>query len=289
MLQLHRSLTLGPETWITLGAEYRQMAERSDERSSDASGYGLTLGAAQAFTTGALLVRVDGEVGALYHPLAGTVPQGRADVGLWFGPWLGALEVATEAAYPELFTLTALRPSTGEAPLTARKVGLTLAGPIGLLDAGLTWSHTRLSDGNASLTLQAYARYPIGSRLFAVYSGTGTAFDRRSFRYWDPARYVAQGAGVEYARRQARGLSFATRVLPNMAWSEEAPIVRPITFGAPPTRGELVQRSAMQVSAGAEVEYRAPTWETAGAVDYGRGRAGDYQRLGASITVRIIR
>jgi hypothetical protein len=45
----------------------------------------------------------------------------------------------------------------------------------------------------------------------------------------------------------------------------------------------------MQVSAGAEVEYRAPSWETAGAVDYGRGRAGDYQRLGASITVRIIR
>jgi tetratricopeptide (TPR) repeat protein len=176
MLQLHRTLALGPETQITLGAEYRQMAERSDERSSDASGYGLTLGAAQAFTAGAFLVRVDGEVGALYHPLAGTVPQGGADVGLWFGPWLGALEVATEAAYPELFTLTALRPPTGEPPLTERKVSVTLAGPVGLLDAGLTWSRTLLSDGNGSLTLQGYARYPLGSKLFAVYSGTAAAW-----------------------------------------------------------------------------------------------------------------
>ena len=44
----------------------------------------------------------------------------------------------------------------------------------------------------------------------------------------------------------------------------------------------------MQLSGGAEAAYRAHAWEAAAAVSYGRARAGDYQRVGASITVRLV-
>jgi hypothetical protein len=41
------------------------------------------------------------------------------------------------------------------------------------------------------------------------------------------------------------------------------------------------------MGASTEAEYRVHGWEAQGALSYGRGRAGDYQRFGASITVRV--
>jgi hypothetical protein len=50
----------------------------------------------------------------------------------------------------------------------------------------------------------------------------------------------------------------------------------------------MIHRSALQLGASAEIGSRVHGWEAAGAVSYGRGRAGDYQRVGASITVRMV-
>jgi hypothetical protein len=53
------------------------------------------------------------------------------------------------------------------------------------------------------------------------------------------------------------------------------------------TRGPITRRTARQFSASAEAGYRVHAWEAAAAVNYSRGRAENYQRLGTSITVRM--
>ena len=54
------------------------------------------------------------------------------------------------------------------------------------------------------------------------------------------------------------------------------------------TRGPITRHTAFQFGAGTEVGYRVHGWEGAGALSYGRGRAGDYQRVGASVTLRMV-
>jgi hypothetical protein len=53
-------------------------------------------------------------------------------------------------------------------------------------------------------------------------------------------------------------------------------------------RGPIAHHTAVQVSGGAEAAYRVHDWEAAAAMSYGRGRAGDYQRLGATVTIRMV-
>jgi hypothetical protein len=144
-----------------------------------------------------------------------------------------------------------------------------------------------LSDGNKRLTIESYLRYPLAGHLYALYSGDGVGFANRSTAYWDPERYASLSAGLEYAIRRARGLSFAARLLPGYATSDEAaslPSQMPgdLSIG----RGAIAHHIAVQLSGGAEAAYGAHGWEAAAAMSYGRGRAGDYQRLGASITIR---
>ena len=188
-------------------------------------------------------------------------------------------------AYASLFSIDALLPATGGPPLTERDASFTLGGPIGALDVGVGWERALVSDANRRLTIESYARYPLGGNVFAVYSGSGVAFAQRSVLYWDPERYSAQGAGIEYAVRRARGLSFAARVVPSYAWSDESAIMA-LPDGSI-ARLPIARHSAVQMGASGEAGYRVHGWEAAGALSYGRGRAGDYQRFGASITVRI--
>jgi hypothetical protein len=78
-------------------------------------------------------------------------------------------------------------------------------------------------------------------------------------------------------------------MLPSYATSDEASFVTPATAGDPTAgRGPIARHMAWQFGAGAEIAYRVHNWEAAGALSYGRGRAGDYQRAGASLTVRLV-
>jgi tetratricopeptide (TPR) repeat protein len=285
VLSLGRTVPIASSTRITLGAEWRELSQHTSARSVDASGFGGTVGAWQEAAYGPVLGRLEIEGGAVQHPAAGTLGQGRAALSAWLFAWQATGELATQPAYPSLFSVDALLPAAGGPPLTERDAAVTLGGPLGQLDVGVRWERAQVSDGNRRLTIESYARYPLGANVFAVYSGSGVAFAERSILYWDPEQYSSQGAGVEYAVRQARGLSFAARVLPSYAWSNESPIIASPDGSI--ARGPIARHSAVQMGASTEAGYRVHGWEAQGALNYGRGRAGDYQRFGASITVRV--
>ncbi len=287
-LALRRTVAVAAATRLSLGAEWRQLAERTAARRVDATGIGASAGGWQEVSYGPALARVELQGGAVYHQLAGTLGVARGALAVWLYAWQIDVELAREPAYPSLFSAEALVPLDGSRPLIERDAAVTLGGPVGLLDVGFGVQRSLLSDGNRRLTIDSYLRYPLGGNLYALYSGTGLGFAQRSTVYWDPSRYSAQSAGVEYSVRRARGLSFAARAMPSYATSDEAPIIPAAEFGDPAfTRGPLARHSALQLGASADIGYRVHGWEAAGAVSYGRGRAGDYQRVGASITIRM--
>ena len=284
-LSLHRTVPLGGSTRITFGGEWRELSKHTSARTVDASGFGGTIGAWQEASYGPMLARLEVEGGGVEHPSAGTLGEGRVALSAWLFAWQATGELATQPAYPSLFSVDALVPSDGGPPLNERDARFTLGGPIGSFDVGVGWERALVSDGNRRLTLESYARYPLAANLSAVYSGSGVAFAQRSTLYWDPRQYSAQGAGVEYAVRRARGFSFAARVIPSYAWSDESAIITSPDGSF--ARGPIARHTAVQMGASAEAGYRLHGWEAAGALSYGRGRAGDYQRVGASITLRM--
>jgi tetratricopeptide (TPR) repeat protein len=288
-LSLRRIIPVTTTTHIALGTEWRQLAERTSRRRIDASGFGATAGAWQEVAYGPLLGRLQLEGGAIHHPLGGTLGEARGAMSAWASAWQATVELARAAAYPSLFSVDALLPPEGGTALIERDAAITLGGPVGAFDVGLRWQQSVISDDNRRTTVDGSLRYALGGKLFAVYAFNTVAFAERSPLYWDPDRYVSQSAGIEYAVRQARGLSFAARLLPSYAMSDEAPVL-PGTApgGTPVARGALVHHAALQFGAGAELGYRVHAWEVAGALSYGRGRAGDYQRVGASITLRMV-
>ena len=288
-LGLRRTLPLTSTTRFSLGGEWRQLAKRTSAERVDVSGLGATAGAWQEAAYGPVLARLAVAGGAVHHSSGGTLGEGRAALAAWLYAWQVNLEIATAPAYRSLFSVDALLPPEGGRPLTEHDAAVTLGGPVGALDVGVDVQRSRLSDANRRLTIESYLRYPLGGNLYAVYAGSGVGFAERSTLYWDPSRYFAQSAGVEYAVRKARGLSFAARVLPSYATSDEAPSLPSITPGEPtPMRGPIVHHSAIQMGAAAEAGYRVHGWEAAGALSYGRGRAGDYERFGASLTIRLL-
>jgi tetratricopeptide (TPR) repeat protein len=288
-LALRRTLAVAAATRLSLGVEWRQLAERTAARHLDATGVGVNAGGWQEVGYGPLLARLDLQGGAVNHELGGgTMGVARGALALWLYAWQADFEVATAPAYPSLFSAEALLPLDGGKPLVERDAGLTIGGPAGPLDVGVAVQRSLLSDGNRRLTIESYLRYPLGANFYALYSGTGVGFAQRSTLYWDPSRFSAQSAGIEYAVRRVRGLSFAARILPSYAASDEAPTIPSGTPGDPSVvRGPLTSHSAVQLGASAEAGYRVHGWEAAGALSYGRGRAGDYQRVGASITIRM--
>lgn len=287
-LALRRTQPVGSTTRLFVGAEWRQLAERTATRHVDASGYGATIGGWQEASYGPVLARLEVEGGGLSHALGGTVGEGRAALATWVYAWQANVEVATAPAYPTLFSAEALVPLDGGSPITEHDVAATVGGPAGPLDVAVSVQRSRFSDANQRLTIESYLRFPLGGNLYAVYAGSALGFTERSTQYWDPDRYMANAAGIEYALRRARGFSFAARVLPSYATSDEASVISSmIPGGASATRGPLTHHTAVQFAAGTELGYRVHAWEAAGALSYGRGRAGDYQRVGASIIVRL--
>ena len=159
---------------------------------------------------------------------------------------------------------------------------------MGAADIALTAQHSRLSDGNRRVTLQAYARYPLAPAVFVVYNASRITFDERSLRYWDPLDYVAHVAGLEVGTtaaraRVGRARSSRNRLEQGVATADDSR--RP---GPQPRPTRVVDRSAFQMSSSGELSWRGPGWEGTSAISYGLGRVGEYRRLAVTLGARII-
>jgi hypothetical protein len=269
--------------------EYRALSRRESFGAVDLPGYAAELALAREGQLGALYARVSGRGGLVYHSGLGAFPEGSLSAASWYGAWGVGLDLRSELAYPTLLTIESLSPSQGtvtplgsrpllNAPLRAQTVTASLAGPLARLDLALLGQRSRLSDGNVRSTVQLFARLPLAPRLSLLYTGSGIQYASRSSLYWDPVSYVASATGLEYAVRRARGFSFALQGLPGIAQSTELPLATP---------GTEQRRTAAQLTGSGEASYRAEAWEAGAAMSYSRGRAGDYQQLGATVQLRV--
>jgi hypothetical protein len=276
-------------TRLSLGAEWRELAEHTASHRVDIAGYGATVGGWQEVTYGPLLARFVADGGLVSHPLAGTFGEAHGTLSAWLFAWQVAVQLGTEPAYPSLFSIEALLPANGGHALTEHDVDASIGGPLGVADIGAHAEQSLLSDGNRRVAIDLMGRYPILPNVYAVYSLNRVSFRERSTLYWDPAHYTAQGLGLEYAVRHARGLSFSARVLPTYAVTAEASLPNAAVPGNPGTfRGPIEISNAIQFGADTELGYRASRWEFAGTASYGRGRAADYQRGALSVVVRLV-
>jgi predicted Zn-dependent protease len=288
-LSLRRTVAIASATRMSLEAEWRQLAEHNTSRHVDLAGYGATVGGWQEVAYGPLLARLAADGGAVYHPLVGTFGQAHGALSAWLFAWQGAVESSIGPAYPSLFSVEALLPGGAAQALTERDVAFSLAGPLADADVGGRVERSFLSDGNHRTTIEATARYQLLPNVYAVYSLSRVGFARRSTLYWDPAHYTANGLGLGYDRRRARGLSFSAQLLPAYASAlESSPSEAAPASNPDGVRGPLELSTAMQFGAEAELGYRAARWELASAASYGRGRAGNYERAAFSLAMRLV-
>jgi hypothetical protein len=289
VLSLRRTLAVTSATRLSFGAEWRQLAEHGGTRQIDAAGYGATVGGWQEASYGPLLARLAVDGGAVYHPLGGTLGEAHGAFSAWLFAWQAGVEIASEPAYPSLFSAEALLPATGGRAITERDLAFSLGGPLANADLAAGIEHSSLSDGNRRVTIDAIARYPVAPNIYAVYAFSRVSFAQRSPLYWDPETYAAHGLGLEYAVRHARGLSFSARVLPTYASTAQDSVSAFAIPGQPAVAPRpIVRATAMQFGGDAAIGYRAARWEVAGAASYGRGRAADYQRGALSVVLRLV-
>jgi hypothetical protein len=244
---------------------------------------------AQEISYGSFLGRV-GVTGGGLHLESSVVPIASGTAAAWFNAWEVSFDAATGPAYPSLLTTTAVSPTDGLGDaLTEQDLSATLGGPAGPADFAATAQRSRLSDGNTRVTLQAFFRFPLAPGVSAIYQGTSISFAKRSTQYWDPLDYMAHGAGLEIGVRRFRGLSAAVRAFPGVGKSTELLLPAPSSRTSRRTQRspEPVTHSAFQFGADGTIGWRDERWEGGGALTYARGRAGDYQRVGLTLGVRL--
>ena len=286
---LRRTLALTDAASAGVTVLHQYLGERSAARIIDLQAIGATASLAQEIAYGSFLGRV-GVTGGGLHVESGVVPIASGTAAAWLNAWELSLEAATGPAYPSLLTTTAVSPTDGIGePLTEQDVSATLGGPAGLADFAATAQRSRLSDGNSRVTLQAFFRFPLAPGVSAIYQGTSVSFAKRSTQYWDPLDYMAHGAGLEIGVRRFRGLSAALRALPGVAKSTELLLPTPSSRTSRRTQRNPapVTHSALQFGADGTIGWRDERWEAGAALTYGRGRAGDYQRVGLSLGARL--
>jgi tetratricopeptide (TPR) repeat protein len=285
----HRGVTLPGSITASAGVEYRQLSEHNAARTLDLRGYAAEVAASTEAQAGVFYGRLGAHAGVVSHAGLGSLPEGSLSLAGWYGAWGLGLDLRSALAYPSLLTIGALSPSlalpeaTGapaaqDRPLRENSATASVAGPIARADLALVGQRSRFSDGNVRTTVQLYARYPLAPRLAMIYSGSGIRFSQRSALYWDPIGYVSNATGLEYAVRRARGFTYAMQVMPGIAWTNELP------SGALPSE---MRRTAAQLTGAADASYRTESWEAGAALSYNRGRAGDYQRVGATVQLRL--
>lgn len=266
----------------SIGAEYRSLGER-DTRGRfvrRVNGYAADVGLSRTFTHG----RIGARGGMAAHEGVSAVPYGSASAMVWYRAWALSGQVDAAPAYPSLLTMATLLSSDAGAgrPLSGQSLAATLAGPVGPADLAVSAQRTVLGDDNLRTTVQAYVRYQFRPRWHAVYSASAVRFAERSLAYWDPLSNIAHAAGVELASRPPRGFTYALRVLPGIARAEE------MQRSAELEDLGVRTRWVPQFTGGGEVSWRSRRWELAAGAAYGRGRAGDYERVDSNIQIRLL-
>jgi len=286
---LRRTVALTDATNGGITVLHQYLGERSAARIIDLQAVGATASVAQEISYGSFLGRV-GVTGGGLHLESSVVPIASGTAAAWFNAWEVSFDAATGPAYPSLLTTTAVSPTDGLGDaLTEQDLSATLGGPAGPADFAATAQRSRLSDGNTRVTLQAFFRFPLAPGVSAIYQGTSISFAKRSTQYWDPLDYMAHGAGLEIGVRRFRGLSAAVRAFPGVGKSTELLLPAPSSRTSRRTQrtAEPVTHSAFQFGADGTLGWRDERWEGGAALTYGRGRAGEYQRVGLTFGVRL--
>lgn len=262
------------------GVKVLRMSDRTMGPSGEAFGYGADLAVAGEATHRELYARARARAGFVNNSRADVAPDAAFTLAAWVRAWGAAAEIATGPAYPSLVTLASFLPlEASGALLTERSTTISVAGPIGSLDAAARRQWSAFSDGNSRSTVEGFVRYAVAPQFALLYAGSMVEFAQPSALYWDPARYVAHSAGAEFASRRLRGFFTALRVLPGLAWSNER-LVAP--------RDSVAHRTGPQLTTSAEIGYRGEAWELTSTFGYSRGRAGDYERFDGLIQVRFV-
>lgn len=284
---------LGDNVRVGAAALHQYLGERSDTRSINLTAVGAEGSLSAKVGYGSFLLGADASGGDLHLPGGRSIPIGSATLAAWVSAWEMALSESAGPAYPTLLTTTSVQPLTGAIDaITEQSATGMLGGPWGRADVAVSGQQTRLSDGNRRTTVQGYARYPLTPGIKIVYSGTRLTFSERSTRYWDPISYDAHAAGIELGSQHYRGFSAVVRALPGLAWSRDVPeSVSPTNVfrNRAPRPPPFVDTRAFQLTTGAELTWRDARWERTAGVTYGRGRTGDYRRLGATLGMRVFR
>ena len=277
-LTLRRGLRSRHGFDVSGGIKASRLADRDPVLGGGEEGYGADLAFSREATHRQFHARARVRAGFLYHPSGDLAPEGAFALAAFAGAWGFGAEISTAPAYPALLTLASMQaPELNGALLREQTSAISVAGPVGKVDVAARHQSTSLSDGNARAGLQGYARAPAGRPLALVYSGSTMSYAHASGMYWSPERYVAHSVGVEFALRRLRGISFAARLLPGMAWIAERD-----------STAELLHHDGVQVAGGLDATYRTPKWEIGGGVSYGRGRAGEYERFDALLRARYL-
>jgi tetratricopeptide (TPR) repeat protein len=301
-MRAQRGIELNGGFVSTIDIDAQRIAQRGGPGIPASTGTGAAVSLSREATAGRVTLGASARAGFLTHPGVATFGVGSVTGALWLDAWQLALDLSRAPAYESLFSGAALTAAGGEpTALTANATSLSAGGPLGPLDAAANWTRTQLSDGNVGTLLEGYGRAPLSGvsrHLSAVYEGTVQSFAAPSRLYWDPVHYASNAIGPEVSSRRAHGLSLSARVLAGLAHSVE----RDTTASAPtpidgprgkrrpePLSAALIERSAVQVSTAADLTYRAAWWELAADIEYGRSRAGEYQRTAAAVTLRILR
>jgi hypothetical protein len=255
-----------------------RLADRDPVLGGGEEGFGADLAVSRETTHRQFHARGRVRAGFVYHPAGDMAPEGAFTLAAFAGAWGLGAEISTGPAYPSLLTLASMQPDgENSAPLREQNSAISVAGPLRKADVAGRYQSATLSDGNSRAGLQGYVRFPTGRTVALLYSGSTLSYGRTSALYWSPTSYLAHAAGVEYSVRRLRGLSFAARVLPGLAWSTERD-----------STGDMVSNSGTQLTGGVESVYRTLKWEIGGGLSYGQGRAGEYRRFDAMLRARYL-
>ncbi|HEX2719270.1 MAG TPA: tetratricopeptide repeat protein [Gemmatimonadaceae bacterium] len=280
---LQRGFALGGSTTLAIGVEQRRISQRTpDGREEYLYGSAIDLGAEHAGRH----VQGGGRIGIARHALVRDMVYASLAVGTIVRGARVTVGGSTGPMYASMMTTRALvrrapMESRLATPLRGHEASASVTLPIGMAEAWLGGGILRLSDGNRRSSLQGSLRVPIAPHFAALYSGGTLGFSQQSEVYWDPTRYTSHSVGVEVARRQPLGLSFAARVLPGVARSIEQVAIPGVAPAA------STSRNVRQLFAGYELTWSDRRWRALVDGSYARGREGGYQALNTQARVQV--
>ena len=286
-LDFERGFAIGNGFVGSTSMSVLQLSEMSAVANGKSAGFAANVGLSREGIAGAFYGRIGATAGLVFHPVASTVPAASVAVTGRYYAWSASVNIGSGPAYPALRTLASVIPfGEGSRPLTEFNSAFSVAGPVGPIDIAAGVRQADISDNNRRNELEGYARLPVGPVASLVYWGNTIAFAVPTANYWSPQSYASNALGVELAERQLRGLSLVARVLPGVASTDDSPFTH--TGNTKPAAGaDGTKRLHFQISAGGELAYRRPGWESGLGFDW--GRIANYSRTSLSFHLSLNR